>query len=86
MNNSTRMLASLSFVAAAAAAVATAAPAQAAVADEGNRHMGRVVGEALSDPTGTGKEVLDAGKTGLTVAEMGLKSVKTSSQSFQTRR
>ncbi|MEU1147954.1 hypothetical protein ACFYO9_26855 [Streptomyces sp. NPDC005863] len=85
MNNSTRMLASLSFVAAAAAAVATAAPAQAAVADEGNRHMGRVVGEALSDPTGTGKEVLDAGKTGLTVAEMGLKSVKTSSQSFQSR-
>ncbi|MEU1334166.1 hypothetical protein [Streptomyces sp. NPDC005865] len=85
MNNSTRIFASLSFVAAAAAAVATAAPAQAAVADEGNRHMGRVVGEALSDPTGTGKEVLDAGKTGLTVAEMGLKSVKTSSQSFQSR-
>ncbi|MFD4634744.1 hypothetical protein ACFVYR_28945 [Streptomyces sp. NPDC058284] len=84
MNNSKRMLSALS-LSLAAAAVAAAAPAHAAPSEEGHRNVGHTVGKALADPTGTGKQIMDAGKTGLTVAEMGLKSVKTSSQSFSPR-
>ncbi|MEU6121928.1 hypothetical protein [Streptomyces sp. NPDC047123] len=79
MNNTKRMLASLTL---AAAAVAAAAPAHAAGqwANEDNGGVGHAVGKTLADPTGTSKEVLDAGKTGLSVAETGLQSVQTGTQ------
>ncbi|MFF1378374.1 hypothetical protein [Streptomyces sp. NPDC058308] len=90
MNNSKRMFAALT-LAAAAASVAAAAPAHAASSDEGHRSVGRTVGDSLADPATTGKQVLDGGhlaleggKTALTVADAGLRSVKTSSDSFSS--
>ncbi|MEU6992924.1 hypothetical protein ABZ953_19980 [Streptomyces sp. NPDC046465] len=83
MNNSKRMLATLT-LAAAAASVAAAVPAHATAtaSDEGHRSVGRTVGESLADPAETGKQVLEGGKTALTVTDAALRSVKTSSQSF----
>ncbi|MEU5898990.1 MULTISPECIES: hypothetical protein [Streptomyces] len=81
MNTSKRMLTALTLTAA-AASVAAAAPAQAdPVAGDGTRTVGRVVGETLMNPTETGRDMLDAGKTGLTVVETGMKSMRNSSRS-----
>ncbi|MET8687259.1 hypothetical protein ABZV77_23890 [Streptomyces sp. NPDC004732] len=85
MNTSKRMLTALSLTAA-AAAVAAAAPAHAAApSGDGARHVGRVVGETLVNPAETGRDVLDGGKTGLTVIETGMKSVQTGSQAATAR-
>ncbi|MEU6822723.1 hypothetical protein ABZ921_19015 [Streptomyces atriruber] len=84
MNTSKRMLTALTLT---AAAVAAAAPAHAAVTSSGDgaRNVGRVVGETLVNPAETGRDVLDGGKTGLTVVETGMKSVQTGSTSADAR-
>ncbi|MFK4065143.1 hypothetical protein [Streptomyces sp. NPDC029674] len=84
MNNSKRMLTALTLF---AAAVATAAPAHAAAApaEEGERNVGHVVGETLMDPTETGRQVLDGGKTALNVVDMGMESVRTSTDAAAGR-
>ncbi|MEV7193980.1 hypothetical protein AB0N81_19560 [Streptomyces sp. NPDC093510] len=77
MNNSKRLLTTLTL---AAAAVAATAPAHAAAppAEEGKGNVGRVVGETLMDPTEKGQQVMDAGKIALSVVDTGLDSVRTS--------
>ncbi|WP_409234821.1 hypothetical protein [Streptomyces sp. PA5.6] len=86
MNTSKRMLTALTLTAAAAASVAAAAPAQAAPipGENARRSVGHVVGETLMDPAETGRDMLDAGKTGLTVIEIGMKSVRTSSRNINS--